>query len=547
MLAPATTDSVRRFSDTRYLHSRICTYSWLRVRQIGAFGLSNPWGSGFVVKGQRMSSFDRVNQRHESISWIPVLKVLSILWVLLAAFMVPPWLVLLIEQDPDSSAFAASMLIVLAAAVTIWVVTFRAKIEFGARQMFVLTTLSWISVSAFASLPLVLGAPQMSLTNAVFESVSAITTTGSTVLVGIDSLSDGIKLWRGMMQWLGGIGIIVMGIAILPFLKVGGMRLFQTESSDWSDKVLPRAEGVAKALLLIYVGFTLLAMIAYWLGGMPFLDAVVHAMTTMATGGFANSDASFMAYADRPHLLWTASFFMMAAALPFVLYIRTLRGARVALWEDQQVRGLLGFLALVILALTVYRVATGAAPFAALTHVTFNVVSVVTTTGYASDDYGLWGPLPLMAFLLLTFVGGCSGSTAGGMKIFRFQIAGVMLQNQLRALIDSGGVFVSRYNGQLLTDDITRSVVAFSFFYLVTVGGLALGLSLLGLDFVTSLSGAATAVANVGPGRGGIIGPSGNFAPLPDLAKWLLCVGMLLGRLEILTVLVLLTPRFWHW
>ncbi len=243
-----------------------------------------------------------------------------------------------------------------------------------------------------------------------------------------------------------------VGIAILPFLKVGGMRLFQTESSDWSDKVMPRAEGIAKALLLVYVGFTLLAMVSYWLGGMALLDAVVHAMTTVATGGFANSDASFSAYADRPHLLWMASLFMVCGALPFVLYIRTLRGARGALWQDQQVRGLLGFLALVILALTAYRVTTGTAPVEALTHVTFNVVSVVTTTGYASDDYGLWGPLPLMAFLLLTFVGGCSGSTSGGMKIFRFQVAGVILRHQLRALVYSRGVFVSRYNGQLLTD-----------------------------------------------------------------------------------------------
>lgn len=399
-----------------------------------------------------MSSSTHTNPHHEAVGWISVLKVLSILWALLVLFMMLPWLVLLIEQDPDSRAFAVSMLIVLATAATIWVVTFRTKIEFGARQMFVLTTLSWISVSGFASLPLVLGAPQMSLTNAVFESVSAITTTGSTVLVGIEDLSDGIKLWRGMMQWLGGIGIIVMGIAILPFLKVGGMRLFQTESSDWSDKVMPRAEGIAKALLLVYVGFTLLAMVSYWLGGMALLDAVVHAMTTVATGGFANSDASFSAYADRPHLLWMASLFMVCGALPFVLYIRTLRGARGALWQDQQVRGLLGFLALVILALTAYRVTTGTAPVEALTHVTFNVVSVVTTTGYASDDYGLWGSLPLMAFLLLTFVGGCSGSTSGGMKIFRFQIAGVILRHQLRALVYSRGVFVSRYNGQLLTD-----------------------------------------------------------------------------------------------
>lgn len=487
-----------------------------------------------------------VRLRYHWRSWSPVLKVMSVLWTVLAVFMTVPWLVLVVERDPDARAFGLSIMLVMVAVALVWLSTARTRIELKPWQMFVVTTFSWISVSGFASLPLVLGAPQLSFTNAVFESVSAITTTGSTILVGIENLSDGLKLWRGIMQWLGGIGIIVMGIAILPFLKVGGMRLFHTESSDWSDKVMPRTGGIAKATLGIYCGFTLIAMLAYWAGGMTLLDAVVHAMTSLATGGFANSDASFGAYAEQLHLLWMASLFMLTGALPFVLYIRTLRGSRMALWRDQQVQGLLFLLALVILGLSLWRIWHGTAPFEALTHVTFNVISVVTTTGYASDDYSAWGPLAYVAFFYLTFIGGCSGSTSGGMKIFRFQVATILLRNQLRFLVHSQGVFASRYNGQPLTDDITRGVVAFSFFFFLTIAGLALGLALMGLDFTTALSGAATAVANVGPGLGDIIGPAGNFAPLPDAAKWLLCVGMLLGRLEILTVLVLLTPMFWR-
>ncbi|WP_231489540.1 TrkH family potassium uptake protein [Billgrantia saliphila] len=471
---------------------------------------------------------------------------MSVLWLVLALFMALPWAVLVIERDPDARAFGLSMLLVLAAVGTVWLSTLKTVIELKSWQMFVLTTLSWVTISGFASLPLILGAPQLSFTNAVFESVSAITTTGSTILVEIESLSDGLKLWRGIMQWLGGIGIIVMGIAILPFLKVGGMRLFHTESSDWSDKVMPRTGGIAKATLSIYCGFTLLAMLIYWLGGMTPLDAVVHGMTSLATGGFANSDASFGAYADNPFLLWMGSLFMLAGALPFVLYIRTLRGARTALWRDQQVQGLLFLLAVVILGLTLWRAWLGTPPFEALTQVSFNVISVVTTTGYASDDYSLWGPLAYVAFFYLTFVGGCSGSTSGGMKIFRFQVAAMLLRNQLRFLTHPSGVFAFRYNDQPLTDDVTRGVVAFSFFFFLTIAGLALGLSLMGLDLTTALSGAATAVANVGPGLGEIIGPAGNFAPLPDAAKWLLCLGMLMGRLEILTVLVLLTPMFWR-
>ncbi|PAU77273.1 Trk system potassium transporter TrkI [Halomonas salipaludis] len=479
-------------------------------------------------------------------NWAPILKVLSVLWLVLAVFMAVPWVVLILEEEPDAQAFATSIGIVLGAVVVSWLATLRAEFYLKPGQMFLVTTLSWVSISTLASLPLVLGAPQLSFTNAVFESVSAITTTGSTILQDIDVLSDGLKLWRGMMQWLGGIGIIVMGIAILPFLKVGGMRLFHTESSDWSDKVMPRTGGIAKATLSIYVGFTLVAMLAYWLGGMLPLDAVVHAMTSLATGGFANSDASFGAYAEQPHLLWLGSLFMLMGAMPFVLYIRFLRGSRLALWRDQQVQGLLALLLVVIVLLSGWRMWLGTPPFEALTHVTFNVISIVTTTGYASDDYSTWGALAFVAFFYLTFVGGCSGSTSGGMKIFRFQIASILLRNQLRYLIHVNGVFTTRYNGQPITDDITRGVVAFSFFFFLTIAGLALGLAMMGLDMTTALSGAATAVANVGPGLGDTIGPAGNFAPLPDAAKWLLCVGMLMGRLEILTVLVLLTPMFWR-
>lgn len=479
-------------------------------------------------------------------NWAQIFKIMAVLWLVLAMFMAVPWIVLLVEDDPDSTAFGVSILIILGATLTTWLLTRKVSLELKPWQMFVLTAASWASITGFASLPLILGAPQLTVTNAVFESVSAITTTGSTVMVGIEHLSDGLKLWRGLMQWMGGIGIIVMGIAILPFLKVGGMRLFHTESSDWSDKVMPRTGGIAKATLSIYVALTLAAMASYWAGGMLPLDAVVHGMTSLATGGFANSDASFGAYAEQPWLLWMGSFFMLSGALPFVLYIRFIRTSRTALWKDQQVRGLLKLLLAAIVVLSAWRVLQGDDWFVSLTHVTFNVISVVTTTGYASDDYTLWGALPVTAFFYLTFVGGCSGSTSGGMKIFRLQIAMLMLLDQLRYLIHANGVFTTRYNHQPVTSDISRSVVAFSFFFFITIAALALSLSALGLDLVTALSGAATAVANVGPGLGDTIGPAGNFSSLPEAAKWLLCIGMLMGRLEILTVVVLMTPMFWR-
>ncbi|WP_239495314.1 TrkH family potassium uptake protein [Salinicola halophilus] len=477
----------------------------------------------------------------------PIFKVLALLLAVLAAFMLPPIVLLGLENDPDLWAFLKSIGVIVATVVVLLAWTWRTPVELKTRHMFILTTSSWVAISAFASLPLVLGAPQLSFTNAVFESVSAITTTGSTILSGIENLSDGLKLWRGLMQWMGGIGIIVMAIAILPFLKVGGMRLFQTESSDWSDKVLPRAGGIAKASGLIYLVFTLAAILSYRLAGMETLDAVVHAMSSVSTGGFANYDASFGIYQDRPLILWLGSLFMLAGALPFVLYIRLIRDSHGALWRDQQVRGLVTLLAVVVAALTLYRVAAfDEAPFAALTAVTFNVISVVSTTGYASADYSLWGPLAVTTFFFITFVGGCSGSTSGGMKIFRFQVGGLTLLNQLRYLVHPSGVFAQRYNGRPLSDEVVRAVIAFSFFFFLTFAVFALALSALGLDMVTAVTGAATALANVGPGLGDTIGPAGNFAPLPDAAKWILCLGMLMGRLEILTVLVLLMPFFWR-
>lgn len=475
----------------------------------------------------------------------PVAKILAVLLLVLALFMLAPLALLTLERSSEAWSFALSIGVVLSFSLPTLALTRNIPIELHPRQMFILTTLSWVAICGFASLPFIFGTPYLSFTNAVFESVSAITTTGSTIIVGIEGLSDGLKLWRGMMQWLGGVGIIVMAIAILPFLKVGGMRLFQTESSDWSDKILPRAGGIAKATGAVYLGFTIIVMAAYWLAGMAPLDSIVHAMTTVATGGFANSDASFGAYSDRPGILWMTSLFMLCAALPFVLYIRSIRETRSVIWQDQQVRGIIYFLLSAIAALTAYRIFQGTDPFTALTQVTFNVVSIVTTTGYASEDYTSWGALFVAAFFYLTFVGGCSGSTSGGMKIFRFQIGQVMLANQLRFLVHTSGVFPQRYNGRRLPDEVVRGVIAFSFFFFLTIAALALGLAMMGLDMVTALSGAVTAVANVGPGLGGTIGPAGNFSSLPDAAKWLLSIGMLMGRLEILTVIVLFTSTFW--
>ena len=413
------------------------------------------------------------------------------------------------------------------------------------RDMYLLTVSSWVAVAVFAALPLRFSA-DISYTDAFFESMSGITATGSTVLSGLDSLSPGLLMWRSLLHWLGGIGFIAMAVAILPLLRIGGMRLFQTESSDRSEKLMPRSHMVAKSIVLVYVGITAAGTLALWLAGMNAFDAINHAMSAISTGGFSTSDLSLAKW-QQPAVHWVAIVLMILGSLPFTLYVATARGNPRALLGDAQVQGFLGLLLLCWLVMgSWYWLGTGLAWSEALRHVAFNVTSVVTTTGFALGDYSLWGNFALMFFFYLGFIGGCSGSTAGGIKIFRFQVAYILLKASLNQLIHPRAVISQRYNRHRLDEDIVRSILTFSFFFGATIGLIALALGLLGLDWMTALTGAASTVSGVGPGLGETIGPAGNFKPLPDAAKWLLSLGMLLGRLEIITVLVLCVPAFWR-
>ncbi|WP_337881347.1 TrkH family potassium uptake protein [Rheinheimera sp.] len=416
------------------------------------------------------------------------------------------------------------------------------------RQLFLLTTLSWLSLCLFSALPLYLLVPGCTLTDAVFETVSAVTTTGSTVLSGLDTMPKAVLFWRAVLNWIGGIGIIVMAIAILPALKIGGMRLFKTENSDTSDKILPRSSSLSAAIGLVYLSLTGLTCLSYFAAGMTGFDAITHAMTTVATGGFANYDASFGTYKDTPLLLWLSSGFMLLAAMPFVLFVSWVKGDRSALWRDPQVRSFLLIVLTSASVLCCYQVWHNQRDwFEAATHSLFNVVSVITTCGYASEDYTLWGNMAIMLFFYLTFAGACSGSTSGGLKIFRIQLCALLLYKQLKLLVHPKAVWNPSYGGRKIDDQLLGNVLAFCFVYFATIGFIAMMLAFCELDLVTAVTGAATAVANVGPGLGSIIGPAGNFSSLPDAAKWWLSLGMLLGRLEILTLLILFTPAYWRY
>ncbi|WP_316976593.1 TrkH family potassium uptake protein [Shumkonia mesophila] len=475
-----------------------------------------------------------------------VLFIFGALAVILGLLMVVPAVVEIAADGKDLHAFLWSAALCIFVGMALVLTNRQESIVLNIRQTFLLTALAWFGLSFLAAIPFMFGHLELSLADAYFETVSGLTTTGSTVLAGLDTMPPGILLWRGLLQWIGGLGIIVMGVAVLPFLRVGGMQLFRTESSDRSEKLFGRVDQIAAAMLYVYGGLSVLCATLYWVGGMTVFEAAIHAMTTLSTGGYSTSDQS-LAHFPSPVVHWTAVVFMLAGGLPVVPLAHALAGGFRALIGNSQVRAILGFLAVVIATMALWLWVRNDIPLAdALRFAAFNVVSVVTTTGYANADYGQWGPLAVGLFFVLIFVGGCTGSTGGGIKIFRFQVIGRIIGGHFRTLVTPHAVSVTLYEGRLLDDGVIRSVMIFTATFIATVTALGLILVALGLDFMTGFSGAATAVANVGPGLGEIIGPAGNFASLPDSAKWALAVGMLLGRLEFFTVLVVLTPRFWR-
>jgi trk system potassium uptake protein len=478
----------------------------------------------------------------------PVLFLVGWFLAALAAIMLVPALVDVAAGNPDWATFLTSSLLTLFVGVSLALATRQqGQITLARRQAFLLTSAVWVAAAAFGALPFALGEGLgLSYTDGFFEAMSGITTTGSTVMVGLDGAPPGILLWRALLQWVGGVGFIAIGVAVLPALRIGGMQLFQTESSDRSEKIVPRVAQLAGAILTAYVGLTALCAVAYGLAGMGGFDAVTHAMTTLSTGGYGNYDASF-AHFRNPAVEWVGVAFMTAGGLPFVLYLRAARGDAGALWRDSQVRWYLGTLLVASLAVAVWIGATQAMlPGEALRAAAFNVVSVVTTTGYASADYATWGTFAAVAFFFLLFAGACTGSTSGGIKQFRYAVLYEEAVVQLRRLMQPHGAFLPLFNGRPIPEAVAVAVLAFFFLFALCTVALTVALSLCGLDFVTSLSGAATVLNNVGPGLGTEIGPSGNFAGLPDAAKWLLAFGMLLGRLELFTILVLLVPSFWR-
>ncbi len=463
----------------------------------------------------------------------------------LSAAMLAPMTIDLIDGNPDWQAFLISMLIIGFLSLMLVLTTMGRPAPFSRRMGFLLVNALWISISLGASLPFMLSELHLGFTDAFFESVSGLTTTGATILSGLDHMPRGILLWRSLLHWIGGIGIIAMSLLIMPFLRIGGMQVFRMESSVQEDRPEARFSQFVIDILLVYVVLTLACTLFYHLAGMSRFDALAHAMATISTGGFSTHDTSMIGYGSAVHLV--AVVFMLAGAMPFFAILRALAARDLKLLYDPQIPVLMalvaGFTALAFLA---GRGADAGSAPRVLLDALFSVVSIITTTGFAATDYVSWGPFAVGLFFAISFFGGCTGSTAGGAKTFRLILLGKGLQQSLRELVFPRGVTTLKYLGKQLPDSAVRSVGLFLSAYLAAfvIGTAALAAT--GLDFTSAASGTIASLANVGPGTSNLIGPVGNYATLPDMAKWIMTILMLLGRLEVMTVLVLITPTFWR-
>jgi trk system potassium uptake protein TrkH len=476
----------------------------------------------------------------------PVAYVNGLLLVALGVTMLGPMVADLASDNGHWQVFAQSAIITILTGALVALASSNGVTEaLTIRQTFILTSSVWVLLPLFGALPFILGDTAARPVDAIFESVSGFTTTGATVFTGLESLPRGLLLWRGITHWLGGIGIIVMAMVFLPELKVGGMQIFRSEAFETMGKILPRAAEIARGISVIYVGLTVACALAYRAAGMNPFDALVHSMSTVATGGFANYDSSLGSFSAGVH--YVAIIFMLTTALPYVRFVQFAAGTARPLFADSQVRLFFLIVALATLALSL-TVAAREAELSerAFRESLFNVTSIITGTGFAVNDYMQWGEFAITVIFFLGLIGGCAGSTSCSVKIFRYQILFASIRVELRRLHSPNGIFTPRFEGKPLTEEVLDAVMAFFVTFILSLGLFSVALTLTGLDSLTAVSGAASALANIGPGLGPVIGPAGNFATLNDPAKWILSLAMIVGRLELMVVLVLFTARFWR-
>ena len=470
---------------------------------------------------------------------------LGILQIILGISMIFPIIIQIIFGELNSSFISASLITIIFGTLFLLSNLDQDK-KLNLQHAFLLTALSWISVAIFGSLPFIFSDLNLSITDSFFESMSGITTTGSTIITDLNSTPKAILLWRAILQWLGGIGIIVMAITLMPIMNVGGMQLLKISSTDGSEKILPKTKEISIRLIIIYIALTFLCALFYKIFGMKFFDSLTHSMTTIATGGFSNYNDS-IGHFNSFKIEITSMIFIILGSIPFIAYIKYLSGTKNIFITDTQIKSFIKIIFFSILILFLYLVIFNKSfSEISLRSISFNVISILTGTGYVTQNFDSWGNFPLIYFLILMFIGGCAGSTTCGIKIFRVQILYLFIKNQLKKIIYPRGIFIIKYDNNNVNEKFMASIISFIYLYIVIFFVIAALLSLSGLDFTTSISGAATSISNVGPGLGELIGPNGNFSQLPDFSKWVLSFGMILGRLELFAILVLFLPSFWQ-
>ena len=475
----------------------------------------------------------------------PIIYLIGLLLCILSLFMIIPALVDWFYGNDDWPAFVGASFITLFVGSICYlsnkgIVTEHLEL----RQAFLLTNSAWISIALFGSIPFMLSEIDMSFTDAIFESTSGITTTGATVINNLDTTSHGILIWRALLQWLGGVGIIVMALAVLPMLSIGGMQLFKTESYETPDKVVPKAASFAAGISMVYISLTTLWALMLWIAGMPIFDSIAHAMTTIATGGYSTKSESLAAFASSSIEI-IIIFGMIVGSLPFVHYLSISKNGFKNLIKDDQVKLFLTLIIFVVFIISIYLSFQNIPYVDAIRLASFNVISILTGTGFGTSDFNNWGGFPTTILLILMFVGGCAGSTTCGLRMARIQVLVANAKAQISKLIRPHAVVVSYYNQKPIPENVAESVMGFFFLYIISFAIIACLLGMLGLDLITAISGAASAIGNVGPGLGDIIGPTGSYQTIPDMGKFFLCAGMILGRLEIFAILVMFSPLFW--
>ena len=460
-------------------------------------------------------------------------------------FLFIPLITELIYKTETWQSYAVPILLYLIVGGSLVITNKNVDLKISLKEAFIITVLSWLLMTFLCAVPFLYTKVNLGLVDALFESMSGVTTTGATILYNIETLPRGILIWRSFLQWLGGIGIVVIALFILPFLRIGGMQLFHLEGDDPYDKSLPKISSVIKKIFTIYLTLTIVLMFFYYIFGMNYFDAITHSFSTISTGGFSSYDDSF-AHFNNNKILLIAIIFMIIGSLPFLVLVQTSRKNLFAIFKDHQIR--VFFLLLIIAITLIFFFANSYINgdyFSKIIAVSFNTISIISGTGFISENFENWGNYASVLFLILMFIGGCAGSTTGGLKVFRFQILFKYINLHLKKMIKPHSISASRFNGKIISESTYESVMSFFFLYILTFFISALLLSFSGLDFLTCISASASTISNVGPGLGSVIGPEGNYGVLDNYSKLVLITTMFLGRLELLTILILIIPSFW--